>query len=394
MSFDEIRDRDQTWVAGTYNRFPVALDRGRNATCWDVGGHEYVDFTSGIGVNSLGFADACWLEAVRAQLEKLQHSSNLFFTEPCGKLAKALCARAGMKKAFFANSGAEANECAIKTARKYSFDKYGEGRATIVTLENSFHGRTLTTVSATGQDSFHRFFMPFTPGFVHAKPELGDTLAKLDNTVCAVMLEMVQGEGGIVPMDRAYVQAVAEACAARDILVIVDEVQTGIGRTGSFFASEQYGVSPDILTCAKGLGAGLPIGAALLSEKTAGVLGPGDHGSTFGGNPIACAGALEVIGRLDDAFLSSVREKGAYIAEKLKRLRGVTSVTGLGLMLGIEFEGMTAQQVVAEGIKRGVLTLTAKKKLRLLPPLTITYPEIDRGLAALTAAIGSLEGGN
>ena len=232
MSFEEIRKKDQTYVAGTYNRFPVALSSGKNATCWDEAGNEYIDFTSGIGVNALGYADPCWLEAVKGQLEKLQHTSNLFYTEPCGKVAQALCERAGMKKVFFANSGAEANECAIKAARKYSFDKYGEGRSNIVTLENSFHGRTVTTVSATGQDSFHRFFMPFTPGFIHAQPNLEDTLPKLDKSVAAIMMEMVQGEGGIVPLEKAYVQAVAEYCQARDILVIVDEVQTGIGRTG------------------------------------------------------------------------------------------------------------------------------------------------------------------
>ena len=394
MSFEGIRKKDQTYVAGTYNRFPVALDHGKNATCWDESGNEYIDFTSGIGVNALGYADPCWLEAVKGQLDKLQHTSNLFYTEPCGKVAEALCVKAGMAKVFFANSGAEANECAIKTARKYSFDKYGEGRSSIVTLENSFHGRTVTTVSATGQDSFHRFFMPFTPGFIRALPNVEDTLSKLDKSVCAIMMEMVQGEGGIVPLEKSYVQAVTEYCQARDILVIVDEVQTGIGRTGTLFACEQYGIKPDIITCAKGLGAGLPIGAALLNEKTQGVLGFGDRGSTFGANPVACAGAVEVLSRLDDALLEGVREKGAYITEKLKRLHGVKSVTGLGLMLGVELTGMTAQQLVAEGIKKGVLTLTAKSKLRLLPPLTITYPEIDRGLAALTAAIGSLEGGN
>ena len=394
MSFEEIRSRDQAYVAGTYNRFPVALASGKNATCWDVEGNEYIDFTSGIGVNALGYADPLWVQAVTAQLQKLQHASNLFYTEPCGKAAEMLCARTGMKKAFFANSGAEANECAIKAARKYSFDKYGEGRFNIVTLENSFHGRTVTTVSATGQDSFHRFFMPFTPGFVRALPNLEDTLSKLDKSVCAIMVEMVQGEGGIVPLDVRYVQAVAEYCQARDILVIVDEVQTGVGRTGSLFACQQYGIQPDILTCAKGLGAGLPIGAALLGEKAQNTLGFGDHGSTFGGNPAVCAGAVEVLSRIDEALLEGVREKGAYIREKLARLRGVQSVTGLGLMLGVELTGFTAQQLVAEGVKKGVLTLTAKKKLRLLPPLTITYPEIDRGLAALTAAIGSLEGGN
>ena len=394
MSFEEIRSRDQAYVAGTYNRFPVALASGKNATCWDVEGNEYIDFTSGIGVNALGYADPLWIQAVTAQLQNLQHTSNLFYTEPCGKVAEMLCARTGMKKVFFANSGAEANECAIKAARKYSFDKYGEGRFNIVTLENSFHGRTVTTVSATGQDSFHRFFMPFTPGFVRALPNLEDTLSKLDKSVCAIMMEMVQGEGGIVPLDVRYVQAVAEYCQARDILVIVDEVQTGVGRTGSLFACQQYGIQPDILTCAKGLGAGLPIGAALLGGKAQNTLGFGDHGSTFGGNPAVCAGAVEVLSRIDEALLEGVREKGAYICEKLARLRGVQSVTGLGLMLGVELTGFTAQQLVAEGVKKGVLTLTAKKKLRLLPPLTITYPEIDRGLAALTAAIGSLEGGN
>ncbi len=381
-------------MAGTYNRFPVALDHGMNATCWDVEDNEYIDFTSGIGVNALGFADPCWLEAVKGQLVKLQHCCNLFYNQSVVDAAEALTRKSGMQKVFFANSGCEANECAIKAARKYSHDKYGDGRATIVTLQNSFHGRTVTTVSATGQDSFHKHFMPFTPGFVHANPTVDDTLPKLDGTVCAVMMEMVQGEGGIVPLDKEYVQTVTAYCQARDILVIDDEVQTGIGRTGTFFASEQYGIKPDIITCAKGLGAGLPIGAALFNEKTQDVLGFGDHGSTFGGNPVACAGAVEVIGRMDGAMLESVREKGEYISEKLRKLRGVKSVTGLGMMLGVELTGMTAQQLVAAGIQKGVLTLTAKSKLRLLPPLTITYAEIDRGLASLTAAIGSLEGGN
>jgi len=365
MSFEEIRGKDRAYVAPTYNRYPVALARGKNATCWDEAGNEYIDFTSGIGVNALGFADPRWLEAVKGQLDRLQHCCNLFYNRAVVDAAQALCEKSGMKKAFFANSGAEANECAIKAARKYSFDKYGEGRSTIVTLRNSFHGRTVTTVSATGQDSFHRFFMPFTPGFVYAEPNLADALPRLDKSVCAIMMEMVQGEGGIVPLDGDFVQSVTDYCRERDILVIVDEVQTGIGRTGTFFALEQYGVRADIVTCAKGLGAGLPIGAALFGEKTQDVLGFGDHGSTFGGNPVACAGALEVLARLDAAMLESVREKGAYITEKLKRLRGVRSVTGLGLMLGVELDGMTAQQLVSEGIKKGVLTLTAKHKLRL-----------------------------
>jgi acetylornithine/N-succinyldiaminopimelate aminotransferase len=388
--FEAIKTKDKAYVAGTYGRFPVALARGKNATCWDVDGREYIDFTSGIGVNALGFADEGWAGAVKAQLAVLQHACNLFYTQPCADLAEALCLSSGMGKVFFANSGAEANECAIKAARKYSFDKYGEGRSDIVTLENSFHGRTITTLSATGQDSFHRFFMPFTQGFIHAQPNWTDTLDKLAPSVCAIMLEMVQGEGGVLPLDAAYVREVAQYCAQRDILMIVDEVQTGIGRTGTLFACESYGISPDIITCAKGLGGGLPIGAALFSPKVEGVLGPGDHGSTFGGNPVACAGAVEVLKRLDEGLLAEVREKGAYLAAQLKKLPGVKAVTGLGLMLGIELEGPTAQQVVAAGIEKGVLALTAKKKLRLLPPLTITYPEIDRGIAALAEAICSI----
>ncbi len=385
---DIIRARDSEYVAHTYGRFPVAITEGKNAVCFDADGGRYIDFTSGIGVNSLGFCDEGWQRAVIAQLSKLQHISNLYYTEPCGRLAELLCSRTGLKKVFFANGGAEANEGAIKCARKYSFDKYGPDRSGILTLKNSFHGRTVTTLSATGQDVFHNYFFPFTEGFDFVTPgDIGELKAKSEG-VCALMIELIQGEGGVVPVDREYVKKAAEFCREKDILLIVDEVQTGVGRTGSLFCFQQYGIAPDIVTTAKGIGGGLPLAAVLFGEKTAEVLGPGDHATTFGGNPVACAGAVEIIGRMDDKFLAEVLEKGEYIKNKALKMPHVGGLSGMGLMLGISLsDGIKSADVVRAGISQGVLLLTAKEKVRLLPPLTVTCAELDEGLAALEKAL-------
>ncbi len=385
---ERIINRDGEYVAHSYGRFPVAIVEGKNATCYDADGKKYIDFTSGIGVNSLGFCDDGWIKAVTEQLSKLQHISNLYYTEPCGKLAEILCNRTGMKRVFFANGGAEANEGAIKAARKYSFQKYGPGRSTIVTLKNSFHGRTVTTLSATGQDVFHNYFFPFTEGFEFC--EAGDFTAlsrMCENGVCAVMIELIQGEGGVLPLEQDFVKKVAALCRERDILLIVDEVQTGIGRTGSLFCFEQYGILPDLVTAAKGIGGGLPLAAVLFGAKTAEVFNPGDHATTFGGNPVACAGAVEVLRRLDDGFLNEVKKKGEYIADRLKKLPHVAGISGMGMMIGVTLDGPKPQDVVRAGIEEGVLTLTAKSKLRLLPPLTATYGEIDEGIEGVGRAL-------
>lgn len=390
MTFNEIKENDTKYIVNTYARFPVALKSGKGATAVDFDGRKYIDFTSGIGVNSLGFCDDDYVKAVSEQLAALQHTSNLYYTEPQVLLAKTLCVRTGMSKVFFANSGAEANEGAIKTARKYSFMKYGEGRSTIVTLENSFHGRTITTLSATGQDVFHNFFFPFTDGFVFAKAnDIDDTLSKLTDDVAAVMLEMVQGEGGVLPLSKEYVTAVARACKQKDILLIVDEVQTGVGRTGTLFAYEQYGVEPDLVTFAKGIGGGLPLGGVLFNSSTESVLVFGDHATTFGGNPAVCAGANTVLKKLDEKFLSEVRKKGDYIRNKISKMPRVKEISGLGMMIGVSLDGVEAKQVVSEGLKNGVILLTAKTKLRLLPPLSISCGEIDEGLAALETTLNS-----
>ena len=374
---------DSRYVAQTYRRFPVEIVSGKGATAYDAGGKKYIDMGSGIATNTFGYADGEWVAAVTEQLNLYSHTSNLYYTSPCVRLAEMLCERTGMCRVFFGNSGAEANEGAIKAARKYSFDKYGEGRAKIVTLQNSFHGRTITTLAATGQDVFHTTFMPFTEGFCHVPAnDTAAMLSAMTPDVCAVMIELVQGEGGVNALDKNYVSAVAAACIERDILLIVDEVQTGNGRTGTLYAFEQFGIKPDIVSTAKGLGGGLPIGAVILGEKVKDTLSAGSHGSTFGGNPACAAGALNVISRLDEAFLSSVREKSEYIFTRLASMKGVISVSGLGLMIGIKAEKPTPE-IISEGIARGVLFLSAKDKLRLLPPLNITYPEIDEALAVL-----------
>lgn len=391
MNFEELKKNDGEYVLNTYARFPLAVKSGKGATCVDYDGKKYIDFSSGIGVNSLGFCDEGYIGAVTAQLNTLQHISNLYYTEPCVTLAKTLCERSGMSKVFFCNSGAEANEGAIKAARKYSFTKYGENRNVIVSLQNSFHGRTVTTLSATGQDVFHNFFFPFTGGFVFAKAnDIEDTKAKLTSDVCAVMIELIQGEGGVVPLTKKYVYELEKVCRDRNILLIVDEVQTGIGRTGELFAYQGYGIKPDIVTSAKGLGGGLPLGAVLFSKTTEEALSFGDHGSTFGGNPVSCAGANAVMERLDGCFLAEVKRKGAYLKEKLLAMPHVTDVTGMGMMLGVSLnEGAAAKEVVKSAIEKGVILLTAKAKVRLLPSLTISYEEMDAGLSALEETLKS-----
>ena len=374
---------DSKYVAQTYRRFPGEIVSGKGAVAYDVNGKKYIDMGSGIATNTFGYADDEWIAAVTAQLNSFSHTSNLYYTSPCARLAQLLCERTGMSRVFFGNSGAEANEGAIKAARKYSFDKYGEGRNKIVTLVNSFHGRTITTLAATGQDVFHTTFMPFTEGFCHVPANDTDAmLSAMTSDVCAVMIELVQGEGGVNALDRDYVSAVAKACAERDILLIIDEVQTGNGRTGTLYAFEQFGIKPDIVSTAKGLGGGLPIGAVMLGEKVKDTLSAGSHGSTFGGNPACAAGALNVISRLDEDFLAEVRKKSEYIFTKLGQMKGVLSVSGLGLMIGIKAEKPTPE-IISEGLSRGVLFLSAKDKLRLLPPLNISYTEIDEALSVL-----------
>jgi len=382
-----------SYIMGTYGRFPVNIVSGKDSTLTDDKGKKYIDFTSGIGVNSLGYANEKWIDAVTEQLKNLQHISNLFFTAPQSVLSEKLAKASGLKKVFFANSGAEANEGAIKLARKYSFDKYGanSNRNMILTLKNSFHGRTVTTLEATGQDKFHNYFFPFTKGFVYAEANnLDDVLSKLskmNDKICAVMMETIQGEGGVCPLDCDFVKGVVDYCNEKDILVIFDEVQTGIGRTGKLFGYEKYGIKPDVITLAKGLGAGLPIGAVICGEKAEKTLGAGDHGSTFGGNPVATSGAIVVLDEVNnEAFLNSVIEKGNYIKEKISAFNSpkVKELRGEGLMLGIVVDSDSLRDYVLKAIENGLLILTAGNDvLRMLPPLTISYDEIDEGLKIL-----------
>lgn len=387
--FDKINALDDENVAHTYGRFPVAIKEGKGATCYDFDGKKYIDLSSGIGVNSLGFCDEGWVNAVTKQLNTLQHISNLYYTEPCAKAAKLLCEKTGMKKVFFSNSGAESNEGAIKCARKYSYTKYGENRNKVITLVNSFHGRTVTTLAATGQDVFHKYFFPFTEGFEFAPANDFDTLSQMaDESTCAIMMELIQGEGGVMPLQKDFVKKVEALCKERDIILIIDEVQTGVGRTGKLFAYQNFGIEPDIVTTAKGIGGGLPLGCVMFGEKTENTFVPGDHATTFGGNPVATAGAAYILEKLDDDFLSEVAEKGKYISEKLMKMPHVAGVDGMGMMLGVRLdESVKAADIVKKGIANGVLALTAKVKLRLLPPLTISYEEIDEGLKAIEAAL-------
>ncbi|MBQ7982418.1 MAG: acetylornithine/succinylornithine family transaminase [Clostridia bacterium] len=383
----EIQNIDKQYVANTYKRFPIEIVSGKGSVVYDDTGKRYIDMGSGIAVTSFGIADDAWQTAVTEQLSRVQHMSNLYYTAPCARLAQMLCERTGMKKVFFANSGAEANECAIKTARKYAADKKGADYHTIITLENSFHGRTITTLAATGQDHYHELFQPLTPGFVHAKAnDLAGLIALAEqHKVAAIMVEMVQGEGGVIALDRDFVSGLYEYAQKNDILVIVDEVQTGNGRTGALYAYMNYGIQPDIVSTAKGIGGGLPLGACLLDEKTESVLGFGDHGSTFGGNPVCCAGAVSILSRIDDALLADVRAKSEYIFRALSGADGVESVSGMGLMIGIKTT-KPAAEVLAACMENGVLCLTAKDKVRLLPALNIPMDVLEEAISVIKAA--------
>ena len=367
-----VKELDQTYIAGTYKRFPVTIISGQGSTVTDENGKEYIDLGSGIAVNSFGVADPVWQASVALQAAKVQHTCNLYYSEPCALLAQMLCEKTGLTKVFFSNSGAEANECAIKVARKYAADKYGPERFTIITLNNSFHGRTLTTLAATGQEHFHELFQPLTPGFVHAEPGDLDEVKRLAeaHNAAAVMIECVQGEGGVVPLDADYVKGLAAYAKERDMLLLVDEVQTGNGRTGRLYSYMNFGIEPDVVSTAKGLAGGLPLGATMLNEKVKDVLGYGDHGSTFGGNPVCCAAALSILRRIDDQLLAEVREKSAFLFQTFTGAPGIESVAGMGLMLGLKTTKPVGE-VVSACIERGVLCLTAKDKLRLLPALNI-----------------------
>lgn len=379
------------YVMPSYGRYDLVLDKGEGREAVDENGKTYIDFGSGIGTNSLGYCNKDWVNAVCAQAHKIQHTSNYYYTKVQADFAKALCETAGYTDMFFGNSGAEANECAIKIARKYSFDKYGKGRHNIITLVNSFHGRTLCTLSATGQDVFHNYFFPFVDGFVNVEANnIEDLRAKLDDTVCAVMFEYIQGEGGVMALQQEFVDEIFRLCAERDVLTIADEVQTGVGRTGKFLAGDNFGKKADLTTLAKGLAGGVPIGVCLSGEKCAKVLTPGTHGSTFGGNPIACAGGLAVLNTVNKpGFLDEVAKKGDYIRKKLLTSTEVASVSGIGMMIGIELKTKKAGDVVKAALDKGLLLLTAKTKVRLLPPLTITYEELDKGLEILLSLLNA-----
>ena len=384
----DIKRLDKTYIAGTYARFPVQLVSGKGSLAWDENGKEYIDLGSGIAVNGFGISDEVWLKAVTEQLAKLPHASNLYYTEPCARLAEMLCQRTGMKKVFFGNSGAEANECAIKVARKYAAEKHGLDCYTIVTLVNSFHGRTLTTLSATGQDHYHELYQPLTPGFAHIPAGDLDALKALTKgtKIAAVMIECVQGEGGVVPLSEDFVHSLDAFCKANDALLVVDEVQTGNGRSGQLYSYMNYGIQPDVVSTAKGLGGGLPIGVCLMGEKVQDVFGPGDHGSTFGGNPAACAGGVSILSRIDEDLLAGVRERSRYIFDQLTGAKGVESVSGMGLMIGIK-PVKPAREVVSRCIENGVLCLTAKDRVRLLPALNIPMEQLEKAVAVLKAAL-------
>ena len=386
-----ITEMDQAYVAGTYKRFPVEIVSGKGSRVVDVSGKSYVDMGSGIGVTAFGFADDAWIAAVTEQLGKVQHTSNLYYTEPCAQLAKLLCEKTGMKKVFFSNSGAEANECAMKVARKYSAEKKGGDCYTIVTLQNSFHGRTLTTLAATGQDHFHELFQPLTPGFVHVPANDIDALRKCvaENKVAGILMEVVQGEGGVMPLTEEFLVAADRLAHENDIPFMIDEVQTGNGRSGKLYSYMNYPICPDIVSTAKGLGGGLPIGATLMGEKVQSVLGFGDHGSTYGGNPVCCAGAVSVVERLTEDFLAGVKEKSAYVFSALEGAPGVESVTGLGLMIGVKTVA-PAGEVVRRYMEKGVLCLTAKNKVRLLPALNIPMEDLNYAVETLKAAAEEL----
>ena len=378
---------DEQYVAHTYARFPLEIVGGRGAVVTDDAGKDYIDLGTGIAVNIFGLCDEDWIAAVEAQLHRFQHTSNLYYTAPCAELAKMLCERTGLKRVFFGNSGAEANECAFKAARKYAAEKKGPEYSTIITLENSFHGRTLTTLAATGQEHYHELYQPLTPGFVHAK--VGDLQSVRDlvaqHKVAGIMLEAVQGEGGVVPLDPAFAQGIAEICQQEDILLMADEVQIGNGRSGALYGYMKLGINPDVVTTAKGLGGGLPLGACMLGEKVQDVFGPGDHGSTFGGNPVACAGAISILSRIDDRLLAGVEARANYIHETLGNCPGVEDVSGMGLMIGVKTV-KPAGEIVEYCRDHGVLVLTAKDRVRLLPPLNIPMELLEKALKVIAAA--------
>ena len=383
-----IIETDNTYVAHSYGRFPICITGGKGSILYDENGKEYIDFGSGIAVNSFGVSDDIWKQAVIEQINKVQHTSNLYYTEPCADLAKMLCEKTGMKKVFFSNSGAEANECAIKAARRYAFLKYGDGHSTIITLKNSFHGRTITTLSATGQDHYHEEFTPFTEGFVYAEPNDIDDVKKLasENKCIAVMIEIVQGEGGVCPLEESFVKELRKFTEENELLLIVDEVQTGNGRSGKLYAYMNYGIEPDIVSTAKGLAGGLPLGATMFGDKVKDVYTPGTHGSTFGGNPVCSAAAISVLKRIDDDLLADVRKKSEYVFNELKNANGVESVSGMGLMIGIKCT-KPASEVVKTCMENGLLVLTVKDRVRLLPALNIDFDTLKKGVEILKEAI-------
>ncbi|MGM9974119.1 MAG: aspartate aminotransferase family protein [Clostridiaceae bacterium] len=388
MDFNSVKTFDKNYIANTYNRFDRLFVKGKGSELYDEKGKRYIDLAAGIAVNTFGTADPLWLEAVTSQLNSLPHISNLYYTEPQALLAEKLCKRTNMKKVFFSNSGAEANECAIKAARKYSHDKYSKDRSTIITLKDSFHGRTITTLSATGQEVFHKDFQPFTEGFIYSEPEdIQGIKSLMDRSdVCAVMMELIQGEGGVRVLSKSFVQEVASFAKEKDILVIIDEVQTGNGRTGKLYSYMNYDIYPDIVSTAKGLAGGIPFGATLFGEKTQGVLSAGLHGSTFGGNPVCAAGAISIIDRLTDDFLEEVVLKGEYIKKELKKVPGVIDATGMGLMLGIETI-KPAREIAEKALEQGIVVITAKNKVRLLPPLNISTEILKEAIEILKGVI-------
>lgn len=381
-----IKEIDKSFVSNTYARFDLEISHGKGSLVYDTEGKEYIDLSSGIAVNTFGMCDPVFINAVNEQLNKYQHTSNLYYSEPCARLAQILCERTGAKKVFFGNSGAEANECAIKVARLWGSENKGEKYYNIITLKNSFHGRTLTTLSATGQDVFHKYFNPLTEGFLYAEANNVESVEKLlmENRCCAVMMELVQGEGGVMALEPDFVKGVSLLCEKYNVLMLIDEVQTGNGRTGSLYAFQQYGITPDVVTTAKGLGGGLPIGACLMFDGVDTVLGAGLHGSTFGGNPVACAGAISVLNRIDEELLTQVKAKSKYIFDELKGAEGIKSVSGLGLMIGIETEA-DASLVISKCMERGLLPIKAKNKVRLLPPLNIPFDLVEKSVEIIKA---------
>lgn len=393
MNHEELKLLDKQYVMQTYGRFDVDIDHGKGATLWNAAGEKYIDFTSGIGVCSVGYCNEKWVAAITEQIGKLGHISNLFYSEPYIKLAEQLCRRTGMSNVFFANGGGEANEGMIKLARKYSYDKYGQGRSTVITLKNSFHGRTITTLAATGQDVFHQYFFPFTEGFRYALPNMEALEEVSGDDVCAVMVELVQGEGGVLPLEREFVNGLVDLCERRDWLLLVDEVQTGVGRTGSLFAFQEYGIVPDVASFAKGIAGGLPMSGIMANEKCRNVLTPGTHATTFGGNPVSAAAALSVLNILDDSVLAEVKEKGAYLRGAIEALNlpCLGATRGMGLMIGIEVkEPYNNKELAGILVENGLLVLTAGAGLRLLPPLVITKEEIDEGVAIMQRVLKGL----